>query len=256
MATYSNTNNNRSARDSDRDSELSLASRTSVHYDDDDGGYDYKNNNRSARDSDRASELLLASRTSVHDDDDDGGYDYKNNNRSAHDSDRASELLLASRTSVHDDAPSSESEEDDDDDDYIGYIAPSRKGMTVSPLGESIGSNDESYCPSEDSMDEDCNVPSGGLSSHAASDTAITPHHRQMNVDYEVYHNVVARATKERPRIVTTVEKSIILMMHGFFRFHAALTKPALFLQNSRASISNLIAHIVRRKTQLYPIHG
>jgi hypothetical protein len=55
MATYSNTNNNRSARDSDRNSELSLASRTSVH--DDDGGYDYKNNNRPVRDSDRDSEL-------------------------------------------------------------------------------------------------------------------------------------------------------------------------------------------------------
>jgi hypothetical protein len=109
-------------------------------------------------------------------------------------------LSLASRTSVHDDAPSSESEEDDDDDDDddddIGYISPSRKGMTVLPLGEIIGSNDESYCPSEDSMDEDCNVPSGGLSSHATSDTAVTPHHRQINVDDEVYHNVVARATR------------------------------------------------------------
>jgi hypothetical protein len=108
-------------------------------------------------------------------------------------------------------------------------------------------------------MDEDCNVPSGGLSSHAASDTAVTPHHRQMNVDDEVYDNIVARATKEMPRIVTTFEKSIILMMRGFFRFHAALTKPfihALFAQNFRASISDLIARIVRKRTQLYPIHG
>jgi hypothetical protein len=219
MATYSNTNNNRSARDSNRDSELSLASRTSVH-------------------------------------DDDGGYDYKNNNRSARDSDRDSEFSLPSRTSVHDDAPSSESEEDDDaddDDGDIGYIAPSGKVMTVSPLGESIGSNDERYCATEDIMDGDCNVPSGGLSSHAASDTAVSPHHCQMNVDNEVYENVVARATNERPRIVTTIEKSFILVMHGFFRFYAALTKPfihTLFLQNSRASISDLIARIVRRKTK------
>jgi hypothetical protein len=79
-------------------------------------------------------------------------YSNTNNNRSARDSDRDSEFSLVIRTSVHDDAPSSESEEDDDwDDDDIGYIAPSCKGMTVSPLGESIGSNDESYCPSEDS---------------------------------------------------------------------------------------------------------
>jgi hypothetical protein len=78
MATYSNANKNCSARDSYRDSELSSASRTSVH--DDDGVYNYKNNNHSACDSNRDSELLLASRTSVHDED--GGYNYKNNNRS------------------------------------------------------------------------------------------------------------------------------------------------------------------------------
>jgi hypothetical protein len=102
-------------------------------------------------------------------------------------------------------------------------------------------------------------VPFGGLSSHAASDTAVRPHRRLMNVDDELYDTVVARATMERPRIVTIVEKSIILIMHGFFQFHSALTKPfihALFLQNFRASISDLTARIVRRKTQLYPIHG
>jgi hypothetical protein len=196
---------------------------------------------------------------------------YYNKNRATcdSDSDSDSDLLLAS-TMVHD-APSSESE-DDDDDDGGGYIVPSHKATNVSPLGASVGItyrsgsdiNTESYCTREDadndndsahsgSMDDDFIVPSSGLSSHDSSAAAM-PHHRQTNVDDEVYDNIVACATKERPIIVTIIEKSSILMMHGFFRFHAALTKPfihAFFLQHSRASISDLIARIVRRKNTI-----
>jgi hypothetical protein len=99
---------------------------------------------------------------------------------------------------------------------------------------------------------------SGGLSSDVAAvadkSVATTARHRKTTVDKNVHEDAVARATVMRPRIVTIIKKSIILMMHGFFCFQAALTDPfiqALTQQKSRVSISDLISPTVRHKNSI-----
>jgi hypothetical protein len=125
-------------------------------------------------------------------------------------------------------------------------------------------SNDGNYCPSEGTGDDnasakdDRHASSDGLSNDVAAvaDTSVaaTARHHKTTVDKDVHEDAVADATVMRPRTVTIIEKSIILMMHSFFRFHAALTKPfiqALTQRKSRASISDLIAHIVRQNNSI-----
>jgi hypothetical protein len=168
-----------------------------------------------------------------------------------------------------DNAPLSESEDDSNDVD----IVPSRKACrTVEPMGVSLctavthgfQTNDGNYCPSEGTDDDDASAEdnmrasSGGLSNDVAAvaDTSVaaTTRHRKTTVDKDVHEDDVARATVMRPRTVTIIEKSIILMMHSFFRFHVALAElfiQALIQRNSRASISDLIARIVRRKNSI-----
>jgi hypothetical protein len=124
--------------------------------------------------------------------------------------------------------------------------------------------NDGNYCSSEvtdddyASAEEDMRDSSGGLPNDVAAvaDTSVaaTTHHRKTTVDKDVHDDAVSLATVMRPRTVTIIEKYIILMMHSFFRFHATLTEPfirALTQRNSRASISDLIARIVRRKNSI-----
>jgi hypothetical protein len=99
---------------------------------------------------------------------------------------------------------------------------------------------------------------SGGLSNDVAAvaDTSVaaTTRHNKTTVDKDVHEDAVSRATVMRPCTVTIIEKSIILMMHSFFRFHATLTEPfirALTQRKSRASISDLIARIVRHNNSI-----
>jgi hypothetical protein len=163
-------------------------------------------------------------------------------------------------TESEDNAPLPESEDDSNDVDAV----PSRKARrTVSPMAVRLGfqTNDGNYCPSKGTDDddapaeEDIRASSGGLSNDVAAvadiSVSATTRHHKTTVDKDVHEDAVSRATVMRPRTVTIIEKSIILMMHSFFRFHATLAEPfirALTQRKSRASISDLIAHIVRRK--------
>jgi hypothetical protein len=151
-----------------------------------------------------------------------------------------------------------------EDDSNDVDIVPSRKARrTVSPMAVRLGfqTNAGNYCPSEGtddddaSAEEDMRASSGGLSNDVATvadiSVSATTRHRKTTVDKDVHEDDVSRATVMRLRNVKIIEKSIILMMHSFFRFHATLTEPfirALTQRKSRASISYLIACIVRRK--------
>jgi hypothetical protein len=97
-------------------------------------------------------------------------------------------------------------------------------------------SNYGNYCPSEGTDNDNASAKdgmrasSGGLSSEvddlADKSVAATSHNRRTTVEKGVHEDAVARATVMRPRTVTIIEKSIILMMYSFFRFRAALTEP------------------------------
>jgi hypothetical protein len=102
---------------------------------------------------------------------------------------------------------------------------------------------------------------SGVLSSDiaAVADTSVaaTSRRHKTTVVKDVHEYDVARATVMRPRTVTIIEKSIILMMHSLFRSHAALMDPfiqALTQRKSTASISDLIVRIVHRKKSIVAI--
>jgi hypothetical protein len=95
--------------------------------------------------------------------------------------------------------------------------------------------NDGNYCPSEGTYNDDdasaegdMRASSCGLSNdiEVVADTyvAATTRHRKTTVDRDVHEDAVSRATVMRPRSVTIIEKSIILMMHSCFIFHATLT--------------------------------
>jgi hypothetical protein len=188
-------------------------------------------------------------------------YSNVNASSAAYDSssgDRTSSKRKRCPGDIEDNAPLPESEDDSNDVD----IVPSRKARrTVSPMAVRLGfqTNDGNYCPSEGtddddaSAEEDMHASSGGLSNDVAdvADISIsaTTHHRKTTVDKDVHEDAVSRTTVMRPRTVKIIEKSII--MHSFFRFHATLMEPfirALTQRKSRASISYLIACIVRRK--------
>jgi hypothetical protein len=161
-----------------------------------------------------------------------------------------------------------ESEDDSNDVD----ILPSRKARrTVSPMAvrlrnvtHGFQTKDGNYCSNEGTDDDDASAEeimrasAGGLSNDVAAvaDTSVaaTTRHRKITVDKDVHEDAVSRATVMRPRTVTIIKKSIILMMHSFFRFHTTLTEPfirALTQRKSRASISDLSDRIVRRKNSI-----
>jgi hypothetical protein len=97
-------------------------------------------------------------------------------------------------------------------------------------------SNDGNYCSSEGTDDDnasakdDMRASSGGLSSDiaAVADTSVaaTSRRNKTTVGKDVHEYDAARTTVMRPRTVTIIEKSIILMMHSFFCSHVALTDP------------------------------
>jgi hypothetical protein len=71
-------------------------------------------------------------------------------------------------------------------------------------------------------------------------------------VDNDIHEDDVARAIVMRPRIITIIEKSIILRMYGFPL--SRWTEPfiqALTQRKFRANISDLIARIVRRNNSI-----